>query len=101
MKATEQFIEDASKAGYQFGGLPQFQEDMSVAELVRVVKHKPHRTLLDPLAWQAVGKTRGWNIHDNSRNLYEAKVHWQYQWHRFIDHLADGKTIDQALEALS
>ena len=52
--------------------------------------------LLEPSAWQAVGKTRGWR-----RELYEnGEVEWQHIWHRFIDHLADGKTIEEALLAI-
>lgn len=55
--------------------------------------------LLDPLAWQAVGKTRGWGKSDGDFENRKYDM-WQEQWHRFIDHLADGKTIDEALQAI-
>lgn len=51
------------------------------------------RVLLDPLAWQSVGKMRGW--HEREEYL------WRLQWHRFIDQLADGKPIDAALTRIS
>jgi len=58
--------------------------------------------LLDPLAWQAVGKTRlkEWGEVTFWR-LTETEPTWRNKWHRFIDHLADGKTIDEALAAMN
>lgn len=69
--------------------------------------------LLDPLAWQAVGKTRGWEDVIDWTPL--ASVHcarcgdevsmgtqrtWKYNIHLFIDHLAEGDDIDTALGKL-
>jgi len=79
------FIENAVQ-----GGIPRDAVDgVNVYEL-----------LLNPELWKAVGKVEGWNVHDNSRNLYEAKPHWLYLQHRMIDALAEGKTLEQYLETL-
>jgi len=123
--ATHQFIEDAIAGGYRKEN-PDFSAPQSLALL-----------LLDPLAWQAVGKTRGWEdgsrIPELERQITEWKEkernargeydYWgcvgarekaeeelkrikrarpyHFYWHRFIDHLADGKTIEEALAAIS
>ena len=56
--------------------------------------------LLDPKAWAAVGKTRGWK--EKSENTFEAEMAcWQAYWTGFYSHLADGKTIEEALAAIS
>lgn len=51
--------------------------------------------ILKPAVWQAVGKTRGWVV-----GHFDGKPTWLEYQHRFIDHLADGKTIEEALSAL-
>lgn len=55
--------------------------------------------LLIPKAWQAVGKTRGWREHNKtSDSIIELiATGWKHEWHSFIDHLADGLTIEDAL----
>ena len=70
---------------------------------------------LDPLFWQALGKAMGWG--DTTGKHYEGEKYrngkpitkcsscgnrwpygndwcWLYHWHRFIDHLAEGKTAE-------
>lgn len=64
--------------------------------------------LLDPLAWQAVGKVEGWDKdtpHD-VLNIYDGSISGQWTFedevkrhmHRFIDALCDGKTLEGALD---
>jgi hypothetical protein len=53
-----------------------------------------YQTLLDPLFWQALGKTEGWK---GIRYWYEYTNEiepWIHEWHRFIDHLAEGKDAE-------
>lgn len=63
----------------------------------------PHEYLLDPLFWQALGKGLGWG---NKYDLEPAKhnrsnyLEWLSHWHKFIDHLAAGKTIEQFFKEL-
>lgn len=46
--------------------------------------------LLDPLAWQAMGKSLGWYEHISP-------VTWRDKWHRFIDALSEGDTYEDAM----
>jgi len=54
--------------------------------------------LIDPLFWQALGKDEGWDEGEAHDEIYALAPHmqwmWQFKWHRFIDHLAEGKDID-------
>lgn len=70
--------------------------------------------MLDPLAWQAVGKTEGkdnkieYDIYGveyktlSQRANAEGETYswWKCQMHRMIDALAEGKTIEQFLETI-
>ena len=71
----------------------------------------PYRALLDDNFWIALGKAMGWNMQEHQYD--DAKVKkiqgctriylmsgWLYQWHKFIDHLAAGKTIESYFENL-
>lgn len=103
MTATQQFIEDAIAGGYT----AHFNQEDVFRQYVQMEEAVSH-ILLDPLAWQAVGETRGWGtLKEDTDGLPEGHPKrifnngWRGQWMRFIDHLADGKTIDEALEAIS
>lgn len=70
--------------------------------------------LLDPLFWQALGKSLGWS----ASKEFETRIakstcskcgdtrvtmqwaEWQYHWHDFIAHLADGGNIDDFFTTL-
>jgi hypothetical protein len=80
MKDTQQFIEDAIEGGF--------------SELAR--KTDIHALLLNPQAWQAVGKTRGWKVAVGSNMNHE----WGQKMHDFIGGLIMGKSIEEALKEL-
>ena len=90
------FIEDAIKGGWKpEKGMADFMATgPSCAQLAT------ERTLLDPLAWQAVGKTRKWGQKMISVDGVRQRDTYRVQWHWFIDALADGKSIDEELEAI-
>lgn len=50
---------------------------------------------LDPLFWQALGLTEGW-----LNGIGGIKPDWYAYWHRFIDHLAEGKPVDDYFNSL-
>ena len=61
------------------------------------------RACLDPLFWKALGKKQEWPdkicMNCGAVNLSiccdGTKLSgWQYQWHRFIDHLSNGKDVE-------
>ena len=73
---------------------------------------------LDPDFWQSLGKTMGWtnfscsDCYSNKgfsrseclcclgeRERVEMQT-WEVQWHRFIDHLAEGKSIEDYFKTL-
>lgn len=96
-------IQKAVEGGYNDG--------WKVSQLVEAV-------LLDPSFWQALGKSMGWsslicyrcNLEMPQGAMIDGHIFekqgtceckenvyfkpWLYYWHRLIDHLAEGKTIE-------
>lgn len=104
---TQIWIEDAIKGGWKIDGKMgeylleedgSFHFDIQKDEDGEPNGYTTHLglILLDPLAWQAVGKTRGWDKYKTVS--FEEKV--RSEMHLFIDLLADGQTIEQALLAI-
>lgn len=67
------------------------------------------RIFLDHLFWQSLGKAMGWDCVDDDDRGYtwmdghddeEIREKWRNEWHRFIDHLAEGKTAESFFETL-
>lgn len=64
----------------------------------------------DPLFWQSLGKALGWGkdfnliiTHPNMGPVGSVKdktLDWKYHWHRFIDHLAEGKDPSEFFTSL-
>ena len=62
-----------------------------------------YEILLDPKAWQAVGKVEGWDECDCGRGKNCAHFllkQWQEKMKGMIDALCEGKSINQFLETL-
>lgn len=103
MTATTRFIEDAIKGEYNgtslvrkgcWTGINTWRHNLgSMNDELHFMA-----MLLDTLAWQAVGKTRGWT--EDLPSGKPSTIGWQHEWHRFIDALADGKDIEEALQAI-
>lgn len=56
-----------------------------------------HAILLDPLFWQALGKAEGWKkctMYSFSTGKVYSEHEWQFNMHRFIDHIIAGGTVD-------
>jgi hypothetical protein len=59
--------------------------------------------LLDPFFWQALGKARGWSelkMPNRSPIGQYEEGSWFSHWHRFIDHLAEGKDAESFFKDL-
>lgn len=101
MKYTKQFIFDAIdgeclfRARYRSSSQHIVYENADEMTSIKTV----HEVLLDPLAWSAVGKTRGWGY----RKVHDEKIEYGAlnMQHRFIDALAGGKTIEESLQSIS
>lgn len=55
----------------------------------------------DPLFWVALGKSLGWRTGleaDEWGGVVSGE--WQYRWHAFIDHLAEGKSAEDFFKEL-
>ena len=56
------------------------------------VHYKPwYQATSDPLFWQALGKALGWPAIAGELNSVAHRIfgtQWEYQWHMFIEHLA-------------
>lgn len=66
-------------------------------------------SVLDPLFWQALGKSLGWNqipaTLDNEKIMFPKNPnknanYYIFYWHRFIDHLIAGKSAESYFEEL-
>ena len=105
MTATEKWLTDANKDSMPIPAL-QWMFDNNGFSL--------EKDLLNPKKWQAVGKANDWNKMMEVR-YYTARSggaddtdciitceceEWQFKQHQFIDHLANGKTIEEALGLL-
>jgi len=108
MSNTEQTIQDGIAGGWK--GVPQ----PFCIECGCYSKHSASGTqevFLDPTFWQAVGKTRGWaNPESRSHHITATDMEtsmqtyngvWMQNWTDFIQWLADGKTIEEALTEIS
>lgn len=60
-------------------------------------RNNKDRIFLDPLFWEALGKALGWTDEvPHTTNGYPWSVKgWQTYFHRFIDHLIEGKDAEE------
>jgi len=113
MNNITDFIKDAIAGGYIYPEMPQdlgnaLEDANSGYDGVTFLTN--HQILLDPLAWQAVGKTRGCpnpQCTDDVRNAACGSCGgwkgnpWRKMFKQFIDALCNGKDIDTALGEIS
>lgn len=63
-----------------------------------------YEILLDTSFWLALGKARWWEKRMTYYNSFldgkENNDTWRLEWHRFIDHLAEGKDIESFFKQL-
>jgi len=99
MEHTKQFIHDAIEGGYTGLKVTPVVVKYFVDRSDKYIKEY----LLDPKAWQAVGKVRGWFVGEicDKYNNCTRDDEWRAIWRKFIDHLADGKTIEESLAKIS
>jgi len=102
MTNSHRFVERAVEGGYGDGWSGPSDEINT------------YFVLLDPEAWKAVGRATGWSKTTGSgcgKEYFDAGRYacecpnwsqdtWLHNWHRFIDALAEGKTVDESLEEI-
>ena len=90
MNKVQQAIRDAAeKGGYRYrwwkvNDLEHYEGYNGLK--LRALSERLH----DPVFWKALATTRKW----------EDVNAWRFHWHRFIDHLADGKDAESFFAAL-
>ncbi len=91
MKMTiDKAIEKATAGGYPKAG--NFTAKYEITRYPSI--------LLDPRFWQSFSKTIG--LVDKCEAEQSPRRHmWKYYWHSFIDHLAEGKTLESFFETFS
>ena len=99
MTATKKFIKDAIKGGWIVATInPETHNAKAMTKDWVFDPYEPmpvEQILLDPKAWSAVGKVRGWgDKHDYPDRVYEA-------WDTFFYQLYNGYSIEEALAAIS
>ena len=101
---TKQFIEDAIEGGWG-NEKHATREEIILNTMGESTQWEYNeRILLDPLAWQAVGKTRDWVVGDEIECPVcdgEMSIDWRWYMHLAVEHIAMGKTIEETLEAIS
>lgn len=93
-KAIEGGWQDDQKAQFLIASIGSTDPDRNGTQLH--IQFGDH-ILLDPLAWQAVGKVEGWGEAGKYNSI---PAEWLSNMHRLIDALVEGKTIEQYLETL-
>ncbi len=55
----------------------------------------------DPLFWESLGKTLGWDKLDAATLNQDGRSAWQQMGVTFVDYLAQGKTADEFFQKLA
>ena len=88
MNYTEQAIKKAREGGY---GDHAYCNEFDMYE--NEGSYCFSTVFLDPLFWQSLGKALGWELFREGDD--EFGTDWETEWHRFIDHLIDGKEPEE------
>lgn len=96
----ENAIKRSIEGGYEPRRVHSYYAFLDMGENIKV----PLSAIpLDPLFWQALGKAEGnenfYPPYKSSQDITNLKggqmIWWKVQMHRFIDHIIEGKLIDE------
>lgn len=119
-------IQKAIEGGYELLGWEahedQIKYDHNLSQEQKEVEMKRlnlftiKQSALDPLFWQSLGKALGWKDYETCRYGCQwdfdgegcshdlpptvRSPFWRWNWHRFIDHLAEGKEVEEFFNQL-
>lgn len=99
----EKFLEDVVAGGY---GEPNGVDWLKIGYPIYINGRREtfEHVILNPKAWEAVGKAEGWDEGELVIDYRDGHNPWDSNWklnmHYMIDYLCEGKTIDEALESL-
>lgn len=105
----EQFVEKAIEGGYEGKEIKQvfYYDAHDENEKIWMAEQCPGKQgrfsldelLLDPLAWQAVGKVERWKT-TATKYPWCDREEWQNCMHRMIDALCEGRTLEDYIRTL-
>ena len=103
MSSIEQAIKEAVDQGYQ-PNVERYPEMEGISPL-QIAMAMQADVFIDPAFWKALGKKRGWTTDDDFKYWQKSVVEWEEKywkkfWHRFIDHLAEGKDAESFFQSL-
>lgn len=102
----QQAIEKAIEGGFR---VREKHVDVGASQLSTSININD--VLLDFSFWQALGKSMGWNTYVVDERPSMSTFEWEYHnakgtktpeyyWHKLIDHLAEGGTIEGYFKSL-
>lgn len=103
----QEAIEKAIEGGWNYE--KRHMTNLFGAPPIEVIAHELSRqgylgwSLLDPAFWQSLGKSLGWSEKPLGTGTGPGANHSRghlYHWHRLIDHLASGGTIETYFEGI-
>src|SRR3990167_9141087 len=105
MNNIQKVIEKAIEGGYLFHGDKLTFDDSMGDWFVSdgdggYIVPSTSEFFIDPLFWQALGKSLGWKKVEKHIDSGSPKYNiyfvdgWVERWHNFIDHLASGKSAE-------
>ena len=79
--------------------LPTARETIEFQNFRKELVYKS--VILDPLFWECLGKAKNWGTTEKTGpKTWYWKANVLEKWHRMIDHLAEGGTIESFFETL-
>ncbi len=95
-------MEKAIKKAIEGGYATKCCQEFNSGSNHHLVLHEKEYFWCNPLFWQALGKAEGWD--DDIKKLELTPIYyvprWRREWHRFIDHLAEGKDAESFFNEL-
>jgi hypothetical protein len=96
----QQAIEKAIEGGFSSQVAIEHVEDLKSHKTLTI--HDYGWVFVREDFWMSLGKAMEWenNVYVEGKGIRDVKE-WLYQWHRFIDHLAEGKDAESFFESLT
>lgn len=101
MTGIELSIKKAIEGGWKPTMHVNYEDEQMVGGLSAFIsRYYSERAFLDPLFWQALAKSEGWGHNKECNKCGVPFNGWKGHWHRFIDHLAEGKDPNDFFNSL-
>lgn len=96
-------IEQAIREAVENGGFTRWGDEIKNGCIMSGASQSD--LFLDPTFWQALGKARGWPLqwpqpYQTGNGDWLDITWWEYKWHEFVRHLADGKDAESYFASL-